>query len=209
MVQARQIESWVTAAARGDQLAIAKLLATYHPKLHARAKVRMDPALQVRLEPEDILQDVYIQVLHERDRFEDRGTESFLNWVCKILDNKLIDARRAARRQVRDVEREVSIGPSAGTGSYWNLLDQIFADASSPSGQIRGDEAIGAMLACLSNLSEAHRQVLQLRFLQGMPVGEVAGHLHKSDAAIVALSRRALEALRKSMDHLGEFTHGG
>lgn len=209
MVQASQIESWVAAAARGDQLAIAKLLATYHPKLHARAKVRMDPALQARLEPEDILQNVYIQVLHERDRFEDRGPESFINWVCKILDNKLIDARRAARRQVRDVEREVSVGPSAGTGSYWNLLDQIFADDSSPSRQIRGDEAIGAMLACLSNLSEAHRQVLQLRFLQGMPVGEVASQLHKSDAAIVALSRRALEALRKSMDHLGEFTHGG
>jgi len=208
MAQATQIEVWVASAARGDQLAVAKLLATYHPKLHARARARMDRALQARLEPEDILQQVYMQVLREVDRFEDRGPDSFLNWVYKILDNKLIDARRAAHRQTRDVDREVPIAASVGAGSYWSLMDQIFAGSASPSRVARREEAIGALLTCLSDLSEDHRQVIQLRFLQGMPVGEVASHLHKSEAAIVALSRRALEALRKSMDRLGEFTRG-
>ncbi len=190
-------------------MAVAKLLATYHPKLHARAKARMDRALKPRLEPEDVLQQVYLRVLRELARFEDRGPESFWNWVCKILDNKLIDVRRAARRQARDVDREVSMTAPAGTDSYWNLMDQLFGDSTSPSRVARRDEAVGALLACLSDLSEAHRQVIQLRFLQGLPVSEVANHLHKTEAAVVALSRRALEALRKSMDRLGEFTRGG
>lgn len=208
MAQATQIEAWVEAAAQGDQLAVAKLLATYHPRLQARAQVRMDRTLQSRIEPEDVLQQVYLQVLRELDRFEDRGPDSFLNWVWKILEHKLIDAQRAAHRQARDVDREVPITAPAGTGSYWSLMDQIFSNSSSPSRAARRDEAVGALLACLSGLSETHRQVIQLRFLQGMPVGEVATHLHKSEAAVIALTRRALEALRKSMDRLGEFTRG-
>jgi RNA polymerase sigma-70 factor (ECF subfamily) len=208
MTQASQIGSWVQAAAEGDQLAVAKLLAAYHPKLRARVRTRMDRALQPRLEPEDILQQVYLQVLRELDRFEDRGPDSFLNWVGKILDNTMIDARRAAHRQARDVAREVPNRPPARTGSYWNLIDQIYADASSPSRIARREEAVGALLACLTELSDIHRQVIQMRFLQGLAVAEVAARLERSEAAVVALSRRALEALRKSMDRLGEFTRG-
>ena len=55
---------------------------------------------------------------------------------------------------------------------------------------------------------QPHRQVIQLRFLEGLSVDEVATRLGKTNAAVVALSKRALEALRRSMDQLGEFTRG-
>ena len=61
----------------------------------------------------------------------------------------------------------------------------------------------------LSDLSEPHRQVIQLRFLGGLSVREVADRLDKSEAAVVALTKRALEALRQGMDRLGDFTRGG
>ena len=200
-----QIKQWVEAAGRGDALAASKLLATFHPSLRARVGTRLESALRGRIEPEDILQQVYLQVIREIDRFDDRGEDSFLHWVTTILDNKLIDARRAAYRQSRNVAREL---PAAGD-SYWNLLDMIYADAGTPSRAARKDEAVGALLACVSGLSDLHRQVIQLRFLQGLPVGEVAAHLGKTDGAVVALTKRALDALRKSMDRLGEFTRGG
>jgi hypothetical protein len=38
-------------------------------------------------------------------------------------------------------------------------------------------------------------------------VREAAEALDKSDANVVALTKAALKALRKSMDRLGEFTH--
>ena len=74
---------------------------------------------------------------------------------------------------------------------------------------MRRDEAVGAMLACISGLSEVHRQVLQLRFLQGLPVAEVATHIEKTEGAVVALTKRALDALRKALDQMGDFTRGG
>ena len=82
-------------------------------------------------------------------------------------------------------------------------------DSLTPSRVVRREEAVGALLACLSRLSEAHRQVIRLRFLEGHPVSEVADRLGKSNAAIVALTKRALEALRQSMERLGDFTRGG
>ncbi len=209
MSEQSQIQSWVDAAATGDQLAVSKLLATYHPALRTRAEARMDPALRNRFEPEDILQQVYLQVIREIDRFEDRGDGSFLGWVSTILDNKLIDVRRAAYRQVRNIAREMPVAAVAPTDSYWNLLDFIYADSGTPSQAARKDEAVGALLACVSRLSELHRQVIQLRFLQGMSVGDVAQELDKTEGAVVALTKRALDSLRKSMDRLGEFTHGG
>jgi RNA polymerase sigma-70 factor (ECF subfamily) len=209
MAEASQIESWITAAQQGERLAVAKLLAAYHPVLRNRADSHLDPALRTRYEPEDILQQTYVQVLKEVGHFENRGPNAFVNWVFTILDRKLIDARRAAHRQARDVARETPaevLGPSQ---SYLNLLDFVYADSASPSREVRRDEAIGAMLACFSGLSEPHRLVLQLRFLQGLPVAEVAKRLEKTDGAVVALTKRALDALRKAMDHLGDFTRGG
>ena len=171
-----QIKQWVEAAGRGDALAASKLLATFHPSLLARVSTRLESALRGRVEPEDILQQVYLQVIREIDRFDDRGEDSFLHWVTTILDNKLIDARRAAYRQSRNVAREM---PAAGD-SYWNLLDMIYADAGTPSRAARKDEAVGALLACVSGLSDLHRQVIQLRFLQG-PSGRRGGCPSRQD----------------------------
>ncbi len=209
MAERSQIEIWVQDAGRGESLAVAKLLASYHPVLRARAAERLDPALKSRFEPEDILQQVYLRVVREAHRFEARGPDSFLNWVITILDNRLIDAQRTASAKVRDVAREEPVAGAVGGDSYWNLLDQVYADASTPSRVVRRDEAIGALLGCLSALPDAHRKLIELRCLQELPVSDVAARLAKTEAAVVTGLKRALDALRKSMEHLGDFTRGG
>jgi RNA polymerase sigma-70 factor (ECF subfamily) len=209
MTEQSQFHGWVAASQRGDRLALAKLLASCHPRLRARAEARMDPAIKVRGGPDDVLQEVYLQVFRQIDRFEDRGPASFLSWVYAILDHKLVDLQRAGRRDMRDVAREVPAAVRSDSSSYWNLFDQVYADTGTPSRVARRQEALGALLACVSGLSESHRQVIQLRFLEGLALGEVAARLGKSEAAVVALTRRALDALRASMNRLGEFTRGG
>ena len=208
MTELSQTETWVTAAQRGDRLALSKLLTTYHPQLRAWTAARMDAPMKARSGPEDILQQVYFDVAQQIERFDNRGPGAFLSWVQTILDHKLVDARRAAHCQARDVNREVPAVAGSGSSSYWNLLDDLYAGSGTPSREVRREEALSALLMCVSNLSESHRQVIQLRFLEGLPLEEVAARLGKSKAAVVALSKRALEALRTSMDRMGEFTHG-
>ena len=115
--------------------------------------------------------------------------------------------QRAARCQARQIDREVPVGGDA-RNSYWDLFDQIYADSGTPSRAARRQEALDALLESVSNLSDSHRQVIQLRFLQGLPVAEVASRIGKSEAAVASLTKRALVALRESMDRLGDFTRG-
>lgn len=206
MTDTSQTDTWIAAAKGGDRFALAKLLATYHPRLRARAEARMHPALKVKRAPDDLVQDTFLEVVQQIHHFRGNGPVAFLSWVCTILDHKLIDARRAAHCQARDVNREVAVVAGSGSSSYWNLLDQVYADSGTPSRCVRRQEALAALLASVSDLSETHRQVIRMRFLEGRSVNDVAQHLDKSEAAVVALTQRALEALRKAMDRAGEFT---
>ncbi len=168
----------------------------------------MDPALKAKLDPEDILQEVYLDVFRQMDHFENRGPDSFVNWVLTILDSKLIDARRALHRQKRDIACEVPAVSPGESESYFNLINELYADSVTPSRVIRRAEAMGALQACLPRLSELQGQVIRLRFLAGLSVADVAVRLGRSERTVVSLTRDALSALRESMDRLGEFTTG-
>ncbi len=208
MIEGRQRQDWINSARQGDPVAVSKLLAAYHSALRARAEARLDRSLRAKVEPEDILQDVYFQVVRQIGHFEGRSPDSFFNWVLTILDNRLINARQAARRQRCDIAREIRPQALKGTDSCWNLLDRVYADSRTPSRVVRRDEAIGALLACMSRLTDAHRRVLRLRFLEELSVREAAERLGRSEDAVVALTRRALICLRESMDGMGEFSRG-
>ena len=209
MEERSDLETRVTAAQSGDAVALATLLAGYHPQLRARAEARLDVATRARTAPEDILQEVYVQVFQQMQCFEHRGPGSFLTWVYTILDHKLIDVQRAAHRQVRDVGREIPVYGRDTADSYANLLDHVYADSQTPSRAVRRGEAVGALLACLAELPEPQRCVLQMRFLEGRSLAEVAAQLDKSEAAVAMMCHRAVRDLRAALDRRGEFTAGG
>ncbi len=97
-------------------------------------------------------------------------------------------------------------GGNALGHSAFRLLARTYADSTSPSRMVRMDEAVAAILSCLEKLSDAHRDVLGLRFLHELPVAVVASRLDKSEGSTVATIRRTLAALRTAMDERGEFT---
>jgi len=207
MIEHSQTNIWVGDARLGDEIALSKLLAVYHPRLRARAEARMDPAVRARGGSDDILQEVYLQVFRQIGRLEIRDPNSFLNWIYTILDHMLVDAHRAAHRQIRDVARECS--PDVGdSSSYWSLLDQVNADTGTPSRVIRRDEALGALLACVVKLSKDQQEVIKLRFLEGLSTTETAKRMNRGENAVTALTRRAIDSLRASMNRRGDFTRG-
>jgi len=206
MAERSHAQLWLNEARQGDRAALSKLLTMYHPTLRAHLVTRLEPAVRARLEPEDILQQAYLAAHRTIDRFEDRGPGSFVNWMLTIVDRKLADARRALHRRRRDIARERAPQAAGAAESCFNLLDQLYAHSRTPSRVIRREEVVGALLASMSRLSEAYRQVIQLRFLEGRSVRDVAGRMGRSESAVANLTQRALLELRKLMDGLGEFT---
>jgi len=190
-------------ARKGDEEAVRRLLVLYHPRLRARLLKQMDPLMRSKIEPEDILQHVYLEVFRAIGTFNYQGKDSFLRWMFTILDRKLIDEYRALRANRRDVRREVAAPAQGPQTTYVDLMARVMSEGASPSQAVRKDEALGALGACLASLPEHYRDVLQMRFIEGRPVADVAKTLKRSIGSIHMICHRALKQLREQVEKLG------
>ena len=191
-------------AREGNDQSVRRLLVLYHPRLRARLLKQMDPTMRSKIEPDDILQQTYLEAFRAIESFTYQGPDSFLRWMYAILERKLIDEHRAMRAERRDVRREVKQAPAVNTErSYVDLMARLMADAGTPSQEVRKDEAFGVLSACIATLPDHYREVIQMRFIEGRPVAEVAKALDRSIGSIHMICHRALRQLREQAEKLG------
>jgi len=194
----------ISQAVGGNEDAVRRLLILYHPRLRARLVRQMDATLRTRLDPEDILQQVYMEAFRAIDTFEYRGADSFLRWLFTILDRKLIDEHRALHAECRDARREMHAPPvSSNKTTYVDLWNRLSAGDGTASEMVRKNEALGVLAACMATLPDHYRQVVQMRFLQGRPVAEVAAKLNRTVGSIHMICHRALLQLREQVQAFG------
>jgi RNA polymerase sigma-70 factor (ECF subfamily) len=87
--------------ASGDVGALGAVYDRYAPLVNGLARrILRDPR-----DAEDVVQDVFVQVWREADRF-DVGRGSPLGWICMMARSRAIDRlrRRTARREERDAD---------------------------------------------------------------------------------------------------------
>ena len=200
MVSDKTLRSWIEQAVGGDLPAVQRLIMVHHARLRPIADQRLAPAMRAKVEPEDILQLVYADAVQHIREFEYRGADSFFHWLQRILESKLVDAHRFFHAAVRDVNREV---PAAERPSmYESLAARAAVDSLTPSRIVARHEVDSLVAAALAGLSADYRRVLELRFLKGQSVAEVAGAMGRTPGAIQMLSARALRRLRESLSQL-------
>jgi RNA polymerase sigma-70 factor (ECF subfamily) len=192
----------------GDEQAFQRLIVLYHPRLRARLLRQMDQTMRAHLDPEDILQQVYLEAFRALSQFAYLGKDSFLRWLFTIMDRKLIDEHRALHAERRDVRRRVSAPPTANEASYVDLIQRLQVATSTPSRVIRTREAVAALQSCLASLPAHYREVIEMRFLQGQSVAEVARHMKRTPGSIHMLCHRALTQLREQFQQLGLGSEG-
>jgi len=191
-------------ASKGDPDAIQKLLILYHPALRSAVRERVRDALRHLIDPDDILQETYAHAFRAVKDCVFDGPAAFYCWLEKIALNQLKDHQRALARQKRDV-RCVRRDPDCATSSYAGLADRLTAPDSTPSHKVARSEAVAAVLTSLARLSDDQRAVVRLRFLEGLPVAEVAARLGKTEPAIHMLCSRGLKALRPLLVSISRF----
>jgi len=204
VADAQKTQILIRSACGGDEQAIRQLLVLYHPRLRARLLRQMDPTMRAKIEPEDILQQVYFEVFRAMGQFTYQGKDSFLRWMYAILDRKLIDEYRAMRAERRDVRREVKAIPASGQQTtYVDLMARLMASDGTPSRVVRKDEALAVLSACVAGLPDHYRDVIKMRFLEGRPVADVAEALNRSIGSVHMICHRALRQLREQAEKLG------
>lgn len=196
-------------ASQGDPRAIERLLWMCHRRLLDFAQRKIGVDWRGKIEAEDLLQEAYIYVFQHAEDYEPRGVDSFYHWVAMVIDHRFIDRVRHARRQKRDVTREVP-GQHRLDSSHAALLDRCTANHPRPSQLLRREEAIGALMSCIAKLPDDYRFVVQRYYLDEEPLSSIAEGMGKSTDAVRRMAGRATERLSHCLGHARRYlsSHG-
>lgn len=175
-------------------------LARFRDYLRLLARLQIDPRLQGKLEPSDVVQLTLLKAYQSLDQFRGRTDAEKAAWLRQILANTLANAVRDLGRAKRDVGLERSLEASLAESSA-RLEAWLVADQSSPSEQAERNEQLLRMAEGLASLPDPQREVLLLRHCQGWALADIAQHLGRTRAAVASLLRRGLQQLR---DYLQE-----
>lgn len=197
----------VRAAQAGDDRAIERLLGSVHDRLLGRAARKIGPEWQGRIDPDDLLQETYIQAVTDLPGFTDQGEESFYRWISTILDHRFIDAVRKHRAKKRG-EGRVAVAPGA-MSRHESFLGQCLPDLQTPSVLPRRQEAVAAMMVAIARLDPDQRKVVQRLMLDQESISEIARDMGRSEDAVRRLGSRAVEKLRGLMGDAARFLSVG
>lgn len=152
--------------------------------LYQRHKGRVLGFLCTRLggqeEAEEVFQDVFFKV--HRHRFSYRDDVPFLAWLFTIARNAAIDhARKTSTR-----EKYVSLNP-----------DEVENASDEPA----TNHLLSETIEGLSSLNDNQRQLLALRFSEGLSFSEIADSMNLSQSNARKIVSRAINKLRSLMSN--------
>jgi RNA polymerase sigma-70 factor (ECF subfamily) len=165
----------VRRAKRGDPAAFAEIYDRHHPAIYRYVFFRVGSEAVA----EDLAGEVFVRLVEKIDQFTYRG-RPLLAWLYTI-----------ARNLVADHHRRV------GRAAMVPLDEGLMAESIDP------EDAASLMLrqrrlaAALEELTEDQRQVVVLKFFEGLDNQTVAMIVDKSVGAVKSLQHRGLAALRR------------
>src|SRR5579862_2697349 len=136
-------------------------LERYRPYLQMLARVQLNPRLQSKIEPSDIVQQTLLKAHEKRAQFRGTTDGELAGWLRKILANTLAETMRSFGRQQRDVGLEKSLQASLDDSSA-KLERWLAADQSSPSQHLARQEKLVRLAQAMAELPEEQRTVLEL-----------------------------------------------
>jgi RNA polymerase sigma-70 factor, ECF subfamily len=177
-------------------------LEEYRDYLRLLARTQLGSRLQAKLDASDIAQQAILQAHQAQAQLRGTTEAEKLAWLRAILANVLAAAMRRFETKARDITRERSLEGDLELSS--SRLECLFAaDQSSPSQRaVRGEELL-RLATALIQLPQEQRQVVELHYLKGLPLAEVAEQIGRTRAAVVGLLFRGLKKLRRLLHEGG------
>jgi RNA polymerase sigma-70 factor (ECF subfamily) len=165
----------VERAVRRDREAFGQLYDLYAERIYRYAFYRLGDWA----EAEDVCGLVFLKAWQAMHRFRWEG-KPFLAWLYRLAHNVVVDHFRARR----PTEPLPAMG--GATQEEVDLEEAV-------ERRLTADEVVQA----LEHLTPEQRDVIVLRFLEGLDHAEIADILGKREGAVRALQLRGLQALRR------------
>ncbi len=175
----------------------------HRERLWRTVQVRMDARLYGRVDPDDVLQEAYLDAMKRVGHFAEELSYSPFVWLRLIVGQTLINVhRRHISAQKRDASKERSVAQSLKhqvNASSKVLAIQLAGDQTSPSQAAIRHEMVDELTEALDTLAEIDREILTLRHFEDLSNKEVAELLGIEQKAASIRYVRAVQRLKKSI----------
>ncbi len=164
-----QTASLLERVAAGSPSALEHLLQLHRPYLKRLVQLRLDPAVAVRVDASDVVQETQIVIAKRIDDFIKRRPTSFRIWIRRKALEQLVDQlRRHVGAKKRSVYKEQHLSDVSSIAIARKLL------SDTPSKILHKIELQEQVRGLIEQLSENDREVLSLRHVEGLSNPEVA-----------------------------------
>jgi len=178
----------------------------YRDYLLLLARLQVGSRPRAKLDASDVVQQAILQAHEKREQFRGGTEGEWLAWLRAILANALAAAARRFDTQARDPGRERSLETELERSSS-RIEVLLVADQTSPSERaVRGEELL-RLAHAIARLPEDQRRVVELHYLKGLAVADVADQIGRTRPAAVGLLFRGLRRLRELLRDPGESAH--
>lgn len=195
--QIEQDRTLAREVASGEAAAFDAFFKEYFPRLFrfALGRVDNDPALA-----EEVVQRTMCIVVRKMGNY--RGEALLFTWLCQICRNEMA----AVFRQRGDQYREYL--PIEDHPAVQAALESMFADDYRPESAQRQQEIAEFVRATLQHLPLRYARALEMKYVGGHSVIEIARELEVSEKAAESLLTRARKAFKDGFNSLWDFEPG-
>ena len=190
-------------AERGDSDAVGRLLERHRQPLRRVIHLRLDRAIQRRVDASDIVQEVMLEASRRLPEYLKNPAMPFHLWLRQMARDRLIDAHRrhqVAERRAIDREQPIKVAGFLDRSSI-ELAADLRDRELTPAAAAMRQELERRFHAVLGQLDDDDREILIMRYFEQLSNQEVAQAVGLSEAAA---GMRHLRALRRLRALLGE-----
>lgn len=199
--ESSRTQQLISQARSGSPTAIDQLLQQHREALRRMIELRMDRAIQQRVDASDVVQEVLIEAARRLPDYLAQPLLPFHLWLRQMAKDRLIDAHRRHRGAARrSLDRERSIHAAFADHSSLDLAAALRDKELTPAAAALRQELARRFEAAIARLDDTDREVIQMRHFEQLSNQEVALALGLSEPAAGMRYLRALRRLRPLLD---------
>lgn len=168
---------------QGSEEALREFYKTYSPRLSAFIRIKVSSSEDA----EEILQDTLLSALDSLALFSERA--SFFSWLCSI-----------ARHEIADYYRKQKI--KSIVFSRLPFIEGFVSRALEPDAAMMRREYERRVKQTLELILPHYREILELKYMDGLSVREIAGKLGMSFKACESALTRARRAFEVAYEEI-------
>lgn len=180
----------------GETERLASLVDCFRPRLKKVVQLRVGGRLSARIDPSDVIQDVYVEATRRVTKYIQSPNVGFFVWIHGVTKDVLLNSiRRHTSAKNRSIHCEVTLPNDQSAVLGRNLISH-----ESPSRVVHRDELHAAVRNAISGLKDTDREIILMRHFDGLTNNQVAESLGLTPSTSTMRHGRALARLKSLLE---------